>query len=381
MTWYFDVPNLLVCIIAVIIAWRVKIIPDWIAILLVIYSFMPFFLNDFLFPSRYMKDQYIYTRALEEVRSLNFMPQWIMEHDRDGAAKKILLPAWFLSALPIPFVETIKSIGFFNRFLFLILFLWLYSKKFLTGMPLLFYLFYPSLLLYSSLSLKDPLVLSFMTIGTIFLIEQKYIKFIIIISPLLLMKFQTFFFMIILFGIFLIFKKRLTYKINYLLIGLVIFCSFLFIDDIIHALNHYRVGFWVENNKISHNTFDLVGYYPLDKSFSLIAHSFFAFFSFLLMPLPWEASNFLQRIQSIENIFVVFSLIVFIKKAYNQNVLVATKWILFLVTTFTIHGLVVFNEGTAARFRYPFIVIFVIGLAYELYKVNGYRFGGILKKK
>ena len=141
------------------------------------------------------------------------------------------------------------------------------------------------------------------------------------------------------------------------------------------------MGFWVENNKISHNTFDLVGYYPLDKSFSLIAHSFFAFFSFLLMPLPWEASNFLQRIQSIENIFVVFSLIVFIKKAYNQNVLVATKWILFLVTTFTIHGLVVFNEGTAARFRYPFIVIFVIGLAYELYKVNGYRFGGILKKK
>ena len=142
MTWYFDLPNALVCVIVTVIAWRIKIIPNWIAILLVIYSFIPFFLNDFMFPSRYLKDQYAYWHAIGELRSLNFYPDFFTNDDaRTGLFEKILIPSWFLSILPLPFVESIKSIGFFNRFSFLILFLWIYSKNFLNGMPLLFILF------------------------------------------------------------------------------------------------------------------------------------------------------------------------------------------------------------------------------------------------
>ena len=114
MFWFYDLPNLLVCILAIIIACRIKIIPIWIGLIFTLYSFLPFFLNDFLFPSRYMKDQFFYFNVFKEVRSLNLIP-----HDKPN----VLLTSWFLSFLPLPYVETIKSIGFFNRFM-----LW-YNKR------------------------------------------------------------------------------------------------------------------------------------------------------------------------------------------------------------------------------------------------------------
>ena len=384
MTWYFDLPNVLVCVIVTVIAWRIKIIPNWIAILLVIYSFIPFFLNDFIFPSRYMKDQYAYWRAIGEIRSLNFYPDFFINADaRSGLFEKIIIPSWFLSILPLPFVESIKSIGFFNRFSFLILFLWIYSKNFLNGMPLLFILFYPSLLLYTSLSLKDPLVLVFMLMSTIFLIDQKYIKFFITILPLYFFKFQNFFFMILLFFIISIFKeKKINNKGYYFLISLIIiFCSILFFDDMIYELNAYRKGFWWEDIRLSYNTNLFKTYEPITGILSFLTNGVIALPSSLLKPLPWNVENIYQAIQSIENICLLFFLIVFIKKAHNQNAFVTGRWVLFFVITMIIHGLVVYNAGTLARYKYPFITIFVVGLAYDLYKVNGYRFQTIFKKK
>ena len=54
---------------------------------------------------------------------------------------------------------------------------------------------------------------------------------------------------------------------------------------------------------------------------------------------------------------------------------------MYLLFVFTLYGLIVFNYGTVARYRYPFIVLYVVGLAYELDKVKGYRFETILGNK
>ena len=246
MNWYFDIPNVLACIIAIIIAWRIKIIPYWIACLLSIYSFIPFFLNDFLFPVNFMKDQLLYVKVLEAVRTFDLYPDHIINPDNVYPMTerlyslffKTVVPSWFYSVLPIPFVETVKSIGFFNRFLFLILFLWIYSKNFLSGLPLAFILFYPSLLFYTSLSLRDPLVLIFMIIGTISLVDKKYVNFFIILFPLYFIKFQNFFFMMVLFCIFFIFKKQKSNQSFYFLIFLLILCLIPFFDEIIYKLNN-----------------------------------------------------------------------------------------------------------------------------------------------
>ena len=36
----------------------------------------------------------------------------------------------------------------------------------------------------------------------------------------------------------------------------------------------------------------------------------------------------------------------------------------------TIYGLVVYNFGTAVRYKFIFVILYVIGLSYELHKVK-----------
>ena len=41
--WPYDIPSALICIIIIFIAWRMKTIPDWVATILAIFSFLPFY--------------------------------------------------------------------------------------------------------------------------------------------------------------------------------------------------------------------------------------------------------------------------------------------------------------------------------------------------
>ena len=50
---------------------------------------------------------------------------------------------------------------------------------------------------------------------------------------------------------------------------------------------------------------------------------------------------------------------------------IAFKWFIFLLIAFGIYGLTVFNFGTAVRYKFPFVVIIVIGMAHELYLKHG----------
>jgi hypothetical protein len=371
MVWYFEIANMLVCVLATLIACRINLIPYWIGFILIIYSILPFFLNDFLFPARYMKDQFFYFRAMSEVRSFNLFPEMDMV---------AVMTSWFLSILPIPFVETIKSIGFFNRFLFLILFLWLYSKKFLQGMTLFFVLFYPSLVLYTSLSFRDPLILFFMIVGTICLVDKKYLTFFLVILPLYFIKFQNFFFMLILLGIFMIFKKPpLNYRIRYIFFGLIIFGLYTYIDDIIYLLDLSRRAFFIEDGN------DLPLYEPIVDFFNMLFLGATSLLEFVMKPLPWQADNSFQLIQSIENILVLFFLIIFTLNTFKKDKLITIKWILFFSFVMSVHGIIVFNYGTAVRYKFIFIMVYVVGLAYEIYKVHGhllfFDFKKVISKK
>ena len=399
--FFFDIPNLLVCLTVVFIAWRIKTIPDWIALVLICYSFIPFFLNDFILPAGYMGDQSLYTATLDAVRSGNILGQvytdnckkyneyvwvngWTVEvaQFHEAAIKKCpfiqtakaTISSWFLAILPVPFVETENSIGFFNRFLFLILFLWLYQKKFLKGLPLYFIIFYPSLVLYASLGLRDMIILFLMVVSIIFLVEQKNFRFLITLIPLYFVKFQNFYLMFIFFIISIILKKQtFLYKMRYIVVGLLFTIFVFYFDEIIFIVERYRNGMFYEN----YGT--IIGYNPINGIYDFIIVCLKSFPHFLLKPLPWEVDNILQLIQSIENILLLIFLILFTKKAYNNSPFLTFTWVLFLVISLTVYGAVVYNFGTAVRYKFPFIVVYVMGLSYELYKIYGYRFDLNLK--
>ena len=94
----------------------------------------------------------------------------------------------------------------------------------------------------------------------------------------------------------------------------------------------------------------------------------------MIKPFPWEAENIFQLIQSIENFLILIFLFFFSKTSYEQSRFITIKWILYSVFVMTTYSLVVYNYGTSARYRFIFIVLYVIGLSYELYKIKGYKF-------
>lgn len=365
MNILFDFANLLVCIIIVLIAYKYTIIPRWIAFVLILQSFIPYFLNDFFFPASYMSDQFRYFNMVHELRSFNF--NYVESY-------KVSIPAWFWTLLPLPFIETIKSLGFYNKFIFIILFIWLYRKRFLSGISLNFILFYPSLALYTSLSLRDPLIMTLMIVSIILFIDKKYFISFLISIPLLYIKFQNFFLILVFFGLFTIYnKKSFFYRLRYLLLIILMLSIVLFLDDIINTLNYYRGAMFREDGG------NMTSLLEIENIYDLITIGVSSVSYFLFKPFPWEVNNLFQLIQSFENIIVFMILFIFTYRAYRQSSLLTLKWLSFILFSLLVYSLVVFNFGTAARYKFTFIVIYIVGLSYDLFKLKGYRFGNIFK--
>jgi hypothetical protein len=354
----YDVANLLPILIVILVSLRFGYIPMWLSFFLGALAFTPFFLNYVLFAPGYMPDQWQYYYTVQNIRSL--LPNEIHE------SSSVEVASWMLSFIPLPYVETIQSLGFFNRLITTLLTIWLYASKNLRGWPLLFLLFYPSLLLYSSLSLRDTLVMFFMLLPILLFIENKKLLALVISLPLYFIKFQNFFLVIVFFLAHLYFSRdSIVYRYRHVFLLTLIAAITPFLMTIIEILDYSRLNLFIEDGGYR-------GSYVHVKTiedFVIIAIQSAPYF--LMKPLPWEADSFLQLVQSFENIFIfIFLCYMFFKTSrFDKNI--ALKWFVYLIIAFSIYGLVVFNFGTAVRYKFPFIVVVIVGMAYELYLKHG----------
>ena len=355
--FFYDIPNLLAIFIVIIISFRIGLIPLWLAFFLGLFAITPFFLNDLLFPASYMPDQFQYFDEVRQLRSFNF---------ETVSNIKLRVSNLMLAMVPLPYVETIKSLGFFNRLIATVLTIWLYSKKNLRGWPLLFILFYPSFLLYSSLSLRDTAVFTFMIISVILFIENRRFLAILFSLPLIYIKTQNFFLLIVFFIIHLYFSKgSLFYRYRYFLMILIIGTLAPFIMTIIEAIDFFRMAFFIDDGGLRTDYVHIKSF----KDFVIIALQSAPYF--LMKPFPWEADSLLQLIQSLENIFI-FSFLAFIFYKTSQiDKKIAFKWLVYLFAALSIYGLVVYNFGSAVRYKFPFILVTIIGMCYEIYFKHG----------
>ena len=353
----YDIPNLLAILIIIIISFRMGFIPLWLFFFLGLFAFTPFILNDVLFPASYMPDQFSYFTKVQKIRSL----------DLDFATNlKLWVSTWMLALIPLPYVETIKSLGFFNRLISTVLIIWLYSSKNLRGWPLLFVLLYPSFILYSSLALRDTLVASLMIISVILFIENRRLFALLIVSPLLIIKTQNFLLIVVFFVVHLYFARgSIFYKYRYALLTLLLVGLGPYILTMIELLNYYRRALFVEDGGL------LSSYIPLETIGDFMISALQSAPYFLMKPMPWEADSLLQLIQSLENFYIVIFLVFIFLKAWKIDKNIAIKWLIYIFISFTIYGLAVFNFGTAVRYKFPFILLVVIGIAYELYLKHG----------
>ena len=288
----YDLPNLFAILIVILVSFRIGLIPLWLSFFLCLFAFTPFFLNEVLFPASYMPDQFQYYNVSKGIRSFAL--------DSFSDTSTVESASWILALIPLPYIETIQSLGFFNRFIVTVLIIWLYSSKNLRGWPLLFIVFYPSLLLYSSLALRDTLVLIFMILPVILFIENRRLLAVICALPLLLFKYQNFLLVIVFFVVHLYFSRdSFVYRFRYMFLIIVIASLAPFMMTIIELLDISRLNMFIDDGG-KHNAYV---HMRTIEDFIIIALQSAPYF--LMKPLPWEADSFLTFLQSFENILIV----------------------------------------------------------------------------
>lgn len=355
-----NISQLSLYLLVVFIVYHLKIIPSWIALYFAIFSTSPFWFNDLLFSPTYMPDQFRYLWAIVSIREFDTPPQ---------GALTVYIASLILSLIPIPFVINLFGVAFINKMILLILFLWLYNKKLLYGFSLYFVLLYPDLILYSSLALRDILIMTFMIVGSIFLINKKYLTSFIIFTPLFFIKFQNFAIMMILYFsyIFLI-RKKLTNRQLKIRFGVfIIFISivlYLFAPIIIEPLEFYRRAMFFEDGG------DANLYKPIQTLSNLLFLASVGSLYFLLKPSIFEITNTLQLLQSIVNIAVFGFLAWVTTMAYKKDGGKTLFYLLFFLLSMSIYSIVIANPGTAVRYKFPFVVLYVILLNIEIFGKN-----------
>jgi hypothetical protein len=357
MIW--DLPNLLVCLSLIFAAYLLGKIKRVHALGLVLISFVPLCLNNVLFDPMYMPDQFTYWHMLQNIRSFDYTPYLYNI--------RVTEASFMYAFLPLPFVETINSVGFFNKFLLIVVFIWASSALRLRGWILWFLMLYPSLLLYSSLSLREMLICTVMLLALWSLIRGWYWLTLISIGLLVEIKMQnallvTVFSLIYLSDRFI--NIEFTRKKFFLLVGTVFIVSYLAFPFLLAKIEYYRVRMYLEDGGVFSE------YQPISGFFDFLYNAAYGIVRTLLDPLPWACKGKFQLIQSLENISIALLLGVFTWNSYRIIPKQTILWLLFLLSGLLMYGLVVSNVGTIVRYKLPFIVVYFIFLSYERVRYN-----------
>ena len=160
--------------------------------LLILHLSAIYLLNDILFPASYMSDQFRYMEATQAIRKGEMILTSLNPHDLVLTSGVGVTGSIFALA-PIPFINSVRSMAMVNFLIILFLFVFLKKKRISNNAVDFFFLLYPSLLLYSSLALRDTIIFLFMFMSIyFFLLKRNFLLFLIFSAPLIALKFQNF---------------------------------------------------------------------------------------------------------------------------------------------------------------------------------------------
>lgn len=349
---FYDLPNLFICALFVLFGCKAFRTKPAVQLVLLLHCLVPFFLNEFLFPTGYLGDQFRYWRQFNAIRAgeLPLLESLVFGGNIEQAAALFAL-------MPMPLAVSPISLGFFNTLLWTALFFWLYNKRVFTPVSMWFFLLYPSMALYTGLSLRDTFIFVFMVMAVQFAREGRWLPMLSLFVPLYALKFQNFFILAPILVVYLLFGIRHTgvsvgRGILTIAAGLV---TLVVVSPVaLPLINFFRSAMFVEDGGDSDQLKLIEG--PGE----FVAEGLTSGVYFLLKPFPWEAAGLLQLIQAAENLVVFGLLVLIVRAAWRRVPKKLIFWLLFMAFALSIYGLVVFNYGTAARYRYPFIVIFVL---------------------
>ncbi len=356
-----DITNLFYIFTILLIVQKYYNLNLFVLFLLFLNLLTVFLCNSVLFEVSFFGDQNEYVQIAHQIRAFEF------EDISRGIFDRVFLSSLFFALFPIPFIESVYSVGMINFLLYLAVFLFAYKKGiFNSKIVLYFFLLYPSLILYSSLALRDMLIFTIMFFGVYYILSHRYLVGFFILSLLALIKFQNLLIIVLAAILVTIFSKKIRPK--YFLFSGVIFgiVFYQFIDYFsLEKINYYSGVFYRENKE------DMVEVFMSYTSYwDLFSSAFSKAIYFFFRPLPWIESGTFQWMQFLENmmIFFIFCYIWVKNSSLKLWKVQEVKFLnLMLIIAFVIYGLVMYNSGTAARYKFPFVGVYVVFSLYLIY--------------
>lgn len=364
-----NVANFLVVFLILLVFYKKKYFSFSIYIILLLSSLSPFFVNDYLFPWEYMYDQIRYTITTHHLRNFDFS---LAEFEYGKIGSTVRFASYLYFFVPIPFVYHISAIAFMNKLIYICLFTYLYNKKYLNNLTSLFYLFFPSLILYTSLSLRDMLVCSTAIMSSVMFLKKKYLSSILIGILALLLKPSFFIFIIfILVFYFLIIEALFKYKKKIPLfissvISLLIFL--IYGDAMFNYANFYREAFYWDAG-ISKNAMPVI-----EDKYDMIIHIIKNSLTGFIKPSILEAGNFFKLFQSGENLILLGFLFIIFKNLFIKSKIKFYYWLISLLFLIGIFNTIVPNDGTFVRYKFSIIMTFVTIISFEIRSFNNSKY-------
>ncbi len=326
------------------------------SIILFASCFTPFLFNGFLIDWTVFPDQTKYIRRAAEMRNFD-----ITENNFNPKNLKLVMTKGIYMIFPVPFIEGFKSIGFANRFALLVLIIFLVKKNF-DKYFILTLIFLPSIILYSSVSLRDSLIIVISILFFHYFFEKNYLTSFLYLFILFLIKFQNaIFFSIILILYSLFFNPKFSPNVVkknlrdvFLLFITAVFI--LYFNDIMEIFNTRRYGMYDEEYGSG------AGYIDLNLG-NLSFIGLISFVQFFLSPIK-SFDSITGLLLIIDTIILYLIIFYFFNKIYSKNKKLSSFWFLALLGISFVYGLAIFNDGTIHRYK----VVYAIPLIFALLK-------------
>ena len=319
-----------------------------------------------------------------------FFGKWEIFHSRfQVALGDQFIPTRYASLIiastPIPFIETVRSLSFFSKFIFIAWFTYLifYQRKHHENKNENYYyyllLLSPSILMYTSVGLKEAYIFVFFHLCMFSVLYRKLFLFLISIGILSLLRYE----MIFLIGVFSIFyififyyypEEKVSKKIQNLLKGLIIlsilFFLIIFINDLfflkeylnlfIETINKMKLGYHMEGDLISE-----LRLYSYDSNFSIIPMIYDGL-NAILSPTFSKSPNIFLYLLVIENFLIISLFILYIFALAKLNLLKSIFYIIiFLIFNLSV-GILVINDMAIYRYKITMIIPLLLILREEV---------------
>ena len=394
-----DIGNYLVFFILFAIAREKELINTNLFALSGVLLLSPFFVNGFLISWTQLPDQTKYLRMAQEIRAdfpflanTNYCDGSIInygESREDCTYKtnffddeyKTKLPSLIFALSPLLSIESFKSIGFVNRALFIGTIVFLITRNYIPLYVKIFAIFSPSIIIYSSVSLRDSLVLVALIWSLYFFFKKKYILLILASLFLYIIKPQNLMIIFVLFYLIILLQnvKYKKFKVFHILLTIILIPTMVFFSDfVLEVVNEVKYGLFIEQNGFYNSVTGAEGFTPLVYSPELPFYILRSAISFLLSPMQNLSSSF-HIIVFIEAI-AIYALLFknFFQDLHKKGTrTIAFIWIFIFFFNTSVYGLFIINDGAISRYR--IVMLFFMLIGYELHKAH-YRNKHKLKK-